>query len=139
MIQVIVLKNFIWTNTMKCTVFLVKAYSHNWSIVPRIDPSAAAGQTLPKFADAHDGTALQPAATLPTMFDADHTAAVLLHASGGPTNHLPARLITCIENLQFVEVYELLQEAWLPGTTADTTTQAITLRVPCRSTPVSDI
>ena len=44
-----------------------------------------------------------------------------------------------IENLEFIEIYELLQEAWLPDTTADATTQAITLRLPRRSTPVSDI
>eukprot|EP00731_Ephydatia_muelleri_P015661 Em0009g85a len=107
------------------------------------DPSAAARQTLPTFADAHDATApqlftSQLAATLP-IFDADNTTAAIPHASGGPTNRLPARLIARIENLEFIELYELLQEAWLPDTTADATTQAITLRLPRRSTPVSDI
>ncbi|KAL5467344.1 hypothetical protein EMCRGX_G031557 [Ephydatia muelleri] len=41
--------------------------------------------------------------------------------------------------MEFIEIYELLQEAWLPDTTADATTQAITLRLPRRSTPVLDI
>eukprot|EP00731_Ephydatia_muelleri_P000947 Em0001g947a len=30
---------------------------------------------------------------------------------GGPTNRLPARLIARIKNLEFIEIYELLQEA----------------------------
>lgn len=67
------------------------------------------------------------------MFNADDTTATLPHASHSSTQ---ARPITRIE---FVEIYELLQEAWLPDTKADPTTHVITLRLPCRLSPVSVI
>ena len=56
-----------------------------------------------------------------------------LHAPGGPTNR-----IARIESLEFLEMYELLQKTWLPYTMEDTSTQAITLRLPHRSTPDTD-
>ena len=116
-----------------CTKFNYASLQPYRLITPRTDP-------LPTFDDAHDATAPQPlAATLPNMVDADHATAVRPHAPGGSTNRLPARLIARIESLEFIEMYELLQETWLPYTTADTSTQAITLRLPRRSTPVTDI
>ena len=107
----------------------------------RAGSNAASGQQsleLPTFSDAHQGKvpntlASQLAGALPTTLNADHSTASL-------TNHLLTKIVTRIENLEFVEIYELLQDTWLPDATTDgSSTQGITLRLPRRLTPVSDI
>ena len=48
---------------------------------------------------------------------------------------LPAKLVARIESLDFVEMAELLQEAWPAESTSDGAAQGLTLRLTRRSTP----
>ena len=54
-----------------------------------------------------------------------------------PTARLPRKLVNKIQSLDFVEMSELLPEAWIPD--ADESTSSIHGRQPRRRTPVSDI
>ena len=62
------------------------------------------------------------------------SSSVLLAAA-----RLPAKLVARIESLDFVEMAELLQEAWPAESASDGAVQGLTLRLPRRSTPISDI
>ncbi|KAL5468946.1 hypothetical protein EMCRGX_G030106 [Ephydatia muelleri] len=52
---------------------------------------------------------------------------------------LPAKLVAHIESLEYVEMAELLQEAWLAEPTPDSSALGLTLRLPRRSSPITDI
>ena len=48
-------------------------------------------------------------------------------------------MVARIESLEYVEMAELLQEAWLAEPTPDSSALGLTLRLPRRSSPITDI
>eukprot|EP00731_Ephydatia_muelleri_P014516 Em0008g236a len=62
-------------------------------------------------------------------------------AHSDPSGHagltLPTKLVLKIENLEFIEIAELLQNPWQTDTT-ESSAQSLVLRIPRRSTPVTD-
>ena len=87
---------------------------------------------LPTFENQPNGASLQQLSVLLGWCEGSPVSA-------GLTSCLPGKLIARIENMEFVETYELLQEAWLPDTSAEAASHGLTLKLPRRSTPVTDI
>ena len=54
------------------------------------------------------------------------------------TARLPTKLVLKIENLEFIDIAELLQDAWQTDTT-ESSAQSLVLRIPRRSASVTDI
>eukprot|EP00731_Ephydatia_muelleri_P034779 Em0076g12a len=69
------------------------------------------------------------------------STAVGTQATRRPFRHLtsPTKMVARIESLEYVEMAELLQEAWLAEPTPDSSALGLTLRLPRRSSPITDI
>eukprot|EP00731_Ephydatia_muelleri_P011790 Em0006g684a len=101
-------------------------------------PATGASPRLPLFDPLEAASTAIQAATLalpsllaPAGMPAQATPGFL-------TARLPTKLMLKIDNLEFIEIAELLQDAWQTDTT-ESSAQSLVLRIPRRSTPVTDI
>ena len=105
---------------------------------PPQPPATGASPRLPLFDPLEAASTAIQAATLalpsllaPAGMPAQATPGFL-------TARLPTKLMLKIDNLEFIEIAELLQDAWQTDTT-ESSAQSLVLRIPRRSTPVTDI
>ena len=110
---------------------------------PLTTPGASEPPSLPTFTDElpHRYPTLH-LPTLPPLNRLSHMHAYDSVPGSSPalfTARLPPRLVARIESLEYVEMAELLQEAWLTESTPDSSAQGLMLKLPRRSSPITDI